>query len=67
MGTDSVRAALRGLRSNSIRAQRRRNSGDPKSHALLVSIGLADPNEPEEMEDEEDDDDDAMPYMRRGR
>ena len=64
-----LRAALRGLRSNSIQAQRRK--GDPKSRALMVSIGLADPEgaepEIEEAEDEEEDDMPMSSYMRRGR
>lgn len=43
--SDVMRSALRGLRRDSLRAQRRREP------ALMVSIGLADPEE--EREDEE--------------
>ena len=61
-----LRAALRGLRSNSIRAQRRK--GDPKSNALMVSIGLAEPEADADDEDDDDDEDDEVPtYIRRGR
>jgi len=48
---DVVRSALRGLRRDSLRASRRREP------ALMVSIGLAEPEEPGEPEEREEDED----------
>lgn len=47
---DVMRSALRGLRRDSLRASRRREP------ALMVSIGLAEPEEDDEDEESEGDD-----------